>query len=119
MRTVKKLTDVNRLALLKEYLSCDLSATLFERKNSLSKGRIKAWLVIFGIEDKPKLVAMPSKESRNEETLRKEVESLQLELNRMKFELKQTQMARDAYNCMIDLAEEQFKIPIRKKSEAK
>ncbi|MEG0579464.1 MAG: hypothetical protein RR313_12065 [Anaerovoracaceae bacterium] len=119
MRTIKNLTDVDRLALLEEYLSCDLSFFLFERKYSLSRGRIKAWLRIFGMEDKPKLITMPSKESPSKETLRKEVESLQLELNRMKFDLKQAQMARDAYNCMIDLAEEQFKIPIRKKSGAK
>ncbi|MGL5893963.1 MAG: hypothetical protein ACRCZM_05045 [Bacteroidales bacterium] len=119
MRTKKKFSKTDCLALLNEYFLSDLSAYTFERKYSLTRGRIRSWLRIFGLEDKPKLVTMPSKENLSQEALRKENESLRLELNRIKLDLKQAQMARDAYNCMIDLAEEQFKIPIRKKSGAK
>jgi hypothetical protein len=34
-------------------------------------------------------------------------------------ELKQSNMARDAYDCMIDLAEKTYNIPVRKNSGAK
>lgn len=33
--------------------------------------------------------------------------------------MKQSNMARDAYDCMIDLAEKTYNIPVRKNSGAK
>jgi len=50
--------------------------------------------------------------------LPEDVKALQAEVLRLKKELKQEKMRADAYDMMIDLAEDAFKIPIRKKSGA-
>lgn len=50
--------------------------------------------------------------------LPEDVKVLQEEVLRLKKELKQEKMRADAYDMMIDLAEDAFKIPIRKKSGA-
>ena len=50
--------------------------------------------------------------------LPEDVKALQEEVLRLKKELKQEKMRADAYDMMIDLAEDTFKIPIRKKSGA-
>ena len=50
--------------------------------------------------------------------LPEDVQALQKEVLRLKKELKQEKMRADAYDMMIDLAEDAFKIPIRKKSGA-
>ena len=50
--------------------------------------------------------------------LPEDVQALQKEVLRLKKELKREKMRADAYDMMIDLAEDAFKIPIRKKSGA-
>lgn len=50
--------------------------------------------------------------------LPEDVQALQKEVLRLKKELKQEKMRADAYDMMIDLAEDAFKIPIRKKTGA-
>ena len=50
--------------------------------------------------------------------LPEDVKSLQEEVFRLKKELRHEKMRADAYDMMINLAEDAFKIPIRKKSGA-
>ncbi len=50
--------------------------------------------------------------------LPEDVKALQEEVLRLKKELRHEKMRADAYDMMIDLAEDAFKIPIRKKSGA-
>lgn len=54
-----------------------------------------------------------------EESLLKENEALRLRIKSLEHELKESNMARDVYDRMIDLAEEKFAIPVRKNSAAK
>lgn len=54
--------------------------------------------------------------SKNE---KKTVEQLQLEIEQLKLELDYEKLKSEAFHTMIDLAEDEFKIPIRKKSGAK
>lgn len=53
------------------------------------------------------------------EELLHEISRLKQELRSKSIDLKRTEMARDAYERMIMLAEERYGIPIRKKSDAK
>ena len=50
--------------------------------------------------------------------LPEDVKALQAEIARLAQDLKYEKMRADAYDTMIDLAEDTFKIPIRKKSGA-
>ena len=124
MRQVKEMTDEKRLALLNEYLSSGKSKNAFEKEKGLSQHCISNWLRTFAVEDKP-VVLMPqailmgmSKDPDKEELLQ-EIDRLKQELRLKSLDLKRTEMARDAYERMIVLAEERYGIPIRKKSDAK
>ena len=124
MRQVKEMTDEKRLALLNEYLSSGKSKNAFEKEKGLSQHCISNWLRTFAVEDKP-VVLMPqailmgmSKDADKEELLQ-EIDRLKQELRLKSLDLKRTEMARDAYERMIVLAEERYGIPIRKKSDAK
>ena len=123
MRKSGRMTDEKRLALLKEYLSSGMSKSRFERENGLYDGSILNWIRIFAVEDKPVLppqVAVTDmRKDPDKEELLQEIARLKQELRSKSIDLKRTEMARDAYERMIVLAEERYGIPIRKKSDAK
>jgi hypothetical protein len=79
-------------------------------------------LIKFAISDKKDGTAM-KKLSGNvsaEETYRDdERDTLLKRIHELEIELRRTEMARDAYDEMIRLAEQYYNIPIRKKSGAK
>ena len=91
-----------------------------------SKTTVMRWIANFA-EDNPHKAPIMKKRSikpapQIEQELRtdlpEDVKALQAEVLRLKKELKQEKMRADAYDMMIDLAEDAFKIPIRKKSGA-
>ena len=124
MRQFKEITDEKRLALLNEYLSSGKSKNAFEKEKGLSQHCISNWLRTFAVEDKP-VVQLPQaavtdmKRDPDKEELLQEIDRLKQELRLKSLDLKRTEMARDAYERMIVLAEERYGIPIRKKSDAK
>ncbi len=124
MRQVKEMTDEKRLALLNEYLSSGKSKNAFEKEKGLSQHCISNWLRTFAVEDKPvaltpQAIVMDMAKDPDKEELLQEIDRLKQELRLKSLDLKRTEMARDAYERMIVLAEERYGIPIRKKSDAK
>ena len=117
------MTDEKRLALVEEYLSSGMTKRRFEKENGLSDGCILNWIRTFAVEDKPVVSSQASvTDMRNDpdkEELLQEIARLKQELRSKSIDLKRTEMARDAYERMIVLAEERYGIPIRKKSDAK
>lgn len=118
MRNNKGMTDELRLSYLEEYFSSSLNSYHFEKEKGLTHHSIQRWLCIFGFEDKPSPI-MNNHQNQTEKELQEKIEALEKELKSLKVELKQSNMARDAYNCMIDLAEETYNIKVRKNSDAK
>ena len=84
---------------------------------------ISNWIRTFAVEDKPVLSSQVAvtdmKKDPDKEQLLQEIDRLKQELRLKSIDLKRTEMARDAYERMIVLAEERYGIPIRKKSDAK
>ena len=123
MRQNGEMTDEKRLALLDEFLSSGKSKKRFEKEKGLSNCSISRWLRIFAVENKPVLSSQAAvtdmKKDPDKEELLQEIDRLKQELRLKSLELKRTEMARDAYERMIVLAEERYGIPIRKKSDAK
>ena len=123
MRHRKEMTDEKRLALIAEYLSSGKSKYLFEKEKGLSRKCISRWIRTFAVEDKPVLSSQAAvtdmKKDPDKEELLQEIARLKQELRSKSIDLKRTEMARDAYEHMIVLAEERYGIPIRKKSDAK
>ena len=123
MRQVREMTDEKRLAFVEEYLSSGKSKNAFEKEKGLSQHCISNWIRTFAVEDKSLLsshVAVTDmKKDPDKEQLLQEIDRLKQELRLKSIDLKRTEMARDAYERMIVLAEERYGIPIRKKSDAK
>ena len=123
MRKSGRMTDEKRLALLKEYLSSGMSKSRFERENGLYDGSILNWIRIFAAENNPvissQVAVTDMRKDPDKEELLQEIARLKQELRCKSIDLKRTEMARDAYERMIVLAEERYGIPIRKKSDAK
>jgi transposase-like protein len=123
MRQVREMTDEKRLAFVEEYLSSGKSRNAFEKEKGLSQHCISNWIRTFAVEDKPVLSSQVAvtdmKKDPDKEQLLQEIDRLKQELRLKSIDLKRTEMARDAYERMIVLAEERYGIPIRKKSDAK
>ena len=123
MRQKEEMTDEKRLALIDEYLFSGKSKRRFEKEKGLWNGCISSWLRIFAVENKPVLSSQAAvtdmKKDPDKEELLQEIDRLKQELRLKSLDLKRTEMARDAYERMIVLAEERYGIPIRKKSDAK
>lgn len=124
MRKNKQMDDAQRLSLLHEYLSSSSSKSSFEKEKGLSRKSISYWLRKFALEDKPHVVKIVMPMGADNESLSlldpdEEIARLHKELIAKELELKRVTMARDAYEKMVELAEEQYGIPIRKNSDAK
>jgi hypothetical protein len=118
----KKKGDIECLKILEEYLM-DVNATknAFEKRKGLGKGTIYYWLRKFAIEDK-KEGAMKEEEGPGEAGRRdqaSEIERLKLQNKVLEKKLEKAEMARDAYDYMINLAEQRYHIKVRKNSGAK
>ena len=117
---VKK-SNEESLAILREYLTSDMSKGAICRKYGLNRNWVYTNLIKFAISDKKDGTAM-KKLSGNvsaEETYRDdERDTLLKRIHELEIELRRTEMARDAYVEMIRLAEQYYNIPIRKKSGA-
>jgi len=87
------------------------------------------WISIFAGEnpqtspDMPKEIktqqAKISGTQNDQDPRNAEIQSLEREIARLRAELERAEIKAELYNKMIDLAEEKFKIPVRKKSGAK
>lgn len=92
----------------------------------VSKTTIMRWIANFAEENLHKVPIMNKRSPKSEshvaqepqKELPEDVKELQAEVARLKKELRHEKMRADAYDTMIDLAEDAFKIPIRKKSGA-
>ena len=117
---VKK-SNEESLAILREYLTSDMSKGAICRKYGLNRNWVYTNLIKFAISDKKDGTAM-KKLSGNvsaEESYRDdERDTLLKRIHELEIELRRTEMARDAYDEMIRLAEQYYNIPIRKKSGA-
>ena len=123
MRKRRRWTNEERLSLISEYFLSGKSIWAFSEEKGLGHSRLSDWLRIFAVENKPVLSTQAAvtdmKKDPDKEELLQEIDRLKQELRLKSLDLKRSEMARDAYERMILLAEERYGIPIRKKSDAK
>ncbi len=115
MKTSKGMDDEKRLFIIQKYLSGSSKYSLVKEFNLGSSQRISKWMCKFGIENPNETI--PMKRTPNEES--QELAKLRSELKQAKLDLQYQKMRADAYDTMIDVAEETFHIPVRKKAGAK
>lgn len=120
MRKMRGICDSFRLEVLEDYLVGPCSKISIEKKYGLSKGQVLHWLRIFGLPDKLNPIDMAKQPFEDADAKTSaEILSLKLRIKQLESSLQEAEMARDAYDCMIDLAEEKYHIKVRKNSDAR
>jgi len=116
MRTIKGVTDAIRLQIIQEYLEGATQASLSKKYKLKNSRSIVEWMRIFGIIDsrRPQTTMKKERITESEEVCR-----LKKELKETKLALYRANMRVDFNDTMIDVAEEMFNIPIRKKAGTK
>ena len=119
MRTVKRRTDYEILEILKEYCETEISVKELQAKFYLSSSsQLSYWFRKFVDPKIKKSIHMKGRKidtgsfNLSEETLEQENE-------RLRKELEHERLRSEALNIMIDIAEKELGISIRKKSGAK
>lgn len=105
-----------KFAVIEEYFSGDLSIHDFCKKKSLNRGTFNYWLLTFAPEGYLNSKEMSKGKERIES---EEIRDLKLQLRQKELELKKEKMRADFYETMVDVAEGQFNIDIRKKAGTK
>ena len=120
-RNVKKSKEES-LEILREYLTTNQSKRSICRKYGLDPNWVSRNLIKFAVADKKDGIAMkklPGNVSVEKTYRDDDRDALLKRIRELEIELRRTEMARDAYDEMIRLAEQYYDIPIRTKSGAK
>ena len=120
-RNVKKSKEES-LEILREYLTTYQSKRSICRKYGLDPNWVSRNLIKFAVAYKKDGIAMkklPGNVSVEKTYRDDDRDALLKRIRELEIELRRTEMARDAYDEMIRLAEQYYNIPIRKKSGAK
>ena len=120
-RNVKKSREES-LEILREYLTTDQSKGAICRKYGLNRNWVYTNLIKFAVADKKgglPMKKLPGNVSIGKNYRDSDREDLLRRIRELEIELRKTEMARDAYEEMIRLAEQYYNLPIRKKSVAK
>lgn len=114
--TTKRRTfsDSDRLQLINEYLASGESKEVFQAKRRLGHSVLSRWMLNFGISEQTKPIQMPKTETKNYYE-----QQLQDGIARLKKELEYEKLRSKAFETMIDIAENELNVNIRKKSGAK
>lgn len=104
-------SDVNKCAIWKHYTG-----------KEDDHGRILKWMRAFGINERPVKISderEPAMNKHTDESLSEQVKRLTKELAAAERAREQAELKAQAFSILIDIAEKELQIPIRKKSVAK
>lgn len=121
------LSDDEKKIIIEDYLSGnETKKSVYERYTGYlnEHGKISKWMCQFGIQDKfkkaPIFVNM-SNRKREEKADSEDFETLKLRkrIEELEKQLQTSEMKAIAFSTMVDIAEKEFNIPIRKKHNTK
>lgn len=121
MRKTKRFNDALRLQIIEEHLSGSSIYSLVRKYQLGSSNNIYNWMRTFGIKGGEEKTAPDTFMSKRKADAGKseEVLALELEIKKLKKALAYEKMRADAYDTMIDLAEQTYQIKVRKNSATK
>ena len=120
MKKTKRYSSADKIRIMTEYLSSDESMDAFQMKYGMGHCTLTRWMTKFGLSHmdreqirdmKMSLEQVPEKSSREL--------ALEAKVALLEKELKDERVRSLAYSVMIDAAEEELGIDLRKKSGAK
>lgn len=100
-----------------DFLTGTLTKREIENKYDIGHSRLTYWLKEIGFDySKPSIVSLPRMKDQTSKLSGKETEE---SVSQLKRELQEARLLAEAYRRMIDIAEQEFKIKIVKKSSTK
>jgi transposase len=107
--------------LCQEYLNGTDTKVAVQRRNGVQgRTNIVVWLRQFGLKDKVKSLSLSEQLSlQMSQPKPKKIQFHESEVDRLKRELAEANLRAEAYQKMIEIAEQEFKIEIKKKYVAK
>lgn len=100
-----------------DFLTGTLTKREIENKYDIGHSRLTYWLKEIGFDySKPSIVSLPRMKDQTNKLSGKETEE---SVSQLKRELQEARLLAEAYRRMIDIAEQEFKIKIVKKSNTK
>lgn len=102
-----------KIEVVAEYLKGGVTVRDLERKYVTSRSAIHRWIKEYEAGEEPGRMAAEPKWQVAKDT------ELPADVKRLRKELEEARLYNKLLNAMIDIGEEEFKIPIRKKSGAK
>ena len=126
-RSGNSYTQEEKMAIVKDYLESNLSRNAIVKKYQIGQGTLIAWLRIFGVEknnenNKSVMVIKLNKtksDAKSADLQNGVNQELLRRIEELEEALEYEKLRSLAYSTMIDIAEEDFKIKIRKKDGAK
>lgn len=120
-------SDQEKRLIVEDYLSGnETKQDVFKRYSGYStgSGKLNAWMRKFGLEDKfvknTNFEVMPKPKKEVEVGIEEfEVFKLKRRIEELEKQLQTSEMKAIAYSSMVDIAEKEFNIPIRKKHNTK
>lgn len=114
-------TDEDRMAIVSDYIQGLMSSKEIVQKYGLSSRQVLlSWVDKFAKDED--LVSLPAKQTSDDManlSLEDRLKELEAENKRLQRALELEKLRSKAYNTMIDVAEQTFNIPVRKKSGTK
>lgn len=120
-KLVRSYSDSEKLQIIGEFLESGESMDTFQTKYGMGHCTLSRWMIKFGMKTispppfivmKEKLKSIPEVKSLREQALEEKISKLEKELEAAKLKA-------EAYNALIEVAEEELGIDIRKKAGAK
>jgi transposase len=119
-KKVNKFTDDFKFQVVQEYLSTDISQEELKKKYNFSgNNNIYSWMLKFGFSKPDEGQIQLHRAMRGEKQKSSSEQELELKIKQLEEELKREQLKTLALNTMINIAERELKVDIRKKSGAK
>ncbi len=121
MRTnVNKFTDDFKLMVVQDYLSSEISKEELKRKyNFTGCNNIYRWMRKFGLSKPSEDQIQLHRTMKMEKHKSSSEQELELKIKKLEDDLKREQFKTLALNTMINIAERELKVDIRKKAGAK
>ena len=122
-RPAQYYSDEFKMQVCQEYLSGDCTKVdLLKKHNIRYRSAIQVWMRKFGLHDKYITVNPPQQPfppMSSEPTNQSSDQDLQKRIKQLEHDLEEAQLKEAAYRKMIEIAERELKIDIRKKSTTK
>lgn len=117
-RVVRNYSDSEKLQIIDEFLNSGECMDRFQEKYGMGHCTLSRWMVKFGLSkvSQPQVIQMKEKQSP-EKTVREQ--TLEAKITRLEKELEAAKLKAEAYNALIEVAEEEYGLDIRKKAGAK